>query len=61
MCFQEFEEDPSLFQHDNALVHKAGSIKKCFSKFTVGEVDQPAQSPDPLNKRVVAQFLADMF
>ena len=28
--WQQFGEDPFLFQHDNAPVHKARSIKKCF-------------------------------
>lgn len=30
---------PFLFQQDNAPVHKARSIKKCFSQFDVEELD----------------------
>ncbi len=38
--------DPLLFQHDNAPVHKARSIKKWFSQFGVKELDCHAWSPD---------------
>ena len=31
--WQQFGEGPFLFQHDNAYVHKARSIQKCFFKF----------------------------
>lgn len=30
---------PVLFQHDNALVHKASIMKKCVSQFAVLELD----------------------
>ncbi len=35
-----------LFQHDNALVHKAAPERNDFSQFAVEELDCPAQSPD---------------
>jgi hypothetical protein len=44
--WQQFEEGPFLFQHDNAPVHKARSIQKWFVKISVEELDWPAQSPD---------------
>ena len=37
---------PTLFQHDNAPVHKARSIHKWFVEIGVEELDWPAQSPD---------------
>ncbi len=36
--WQKFGEGPFLFQHDNAPLHKARSIKKCFSRFAVEEL-----------------------
>ena len=39
-------EDPFLFQHDNAIVHKARSIQKRFVEICVEELYWPAQSPD---------------
>ena len=44
--WQQFGEGPFLFQHDNALVHKARSIQKWFVEIGVEELDWPAQSPD---------------
>ena len=44
--WQQFEEGPFLFQHDNASVHKARSVQKWFVKIGVEELDWPAQSPD---------------
>ena len=44
--WQQFEEVPFLFQHDNAPVHKARSIHKWFVENGVEELDWPAQSPD---------------
>jgi hypothetical protein len=44
--WKKFEEGPSLFQHDNAPVHKARSIQKWFVEISVEELDWPAQSPD---------------
>ena len=44
--WQQFGECPFLFQHDNAPVHKASSIKKWFAEISVEELDWPAQSPD---------------
>ena len=44
--WQQFGEGPFLFQHDNALVHKARSIQKWFGGIGVEELDWPAQSPD---------------
>ena len=32
-------ERPFLFQHDNAPVHKASTIKKCFSQFGLQSTD----------------------
>ena len=39
-------EDPFLFQHDDAPVHKARSIQKLFNEISVEELDWPAQRPD---------------
>ena len=44
--WQQFEEGPFPFQHDNAPVHKARCIQKWFDKISVEEHDWPAQSPD---------------
>jgi hypothetical protein len=44
--WQQFEEGPFLFQHDNAPVHKARSIQKWFVETSVEDLDRPAQSPD---------------
>uniref|UniRef100_A0AAZ3RU61 Transposase Tc1-like domain-containing protein n=1 Tax=Oncorhynchus tshawytscha TaxID=74940 RepID=A0AAZ3RU61_ONCTS len=44
--WQQFGEEPFLFQHDNAPVHKARSIQKCFFEIGVKELDWLAQSPD---------------
>jgi hypothetical protein len=44
--WQQVGEGPFLFQHDNAPVHKARFIKKCFVEIGVEELDWPAQSPD---------------
>ena len=44
--WQHFGEGPLMFQHDNAPVHKATSIQKCFVEIGVEELDWPAQSPD---------------
>ena len=44
--WQRFGEGPFLFQHDNATVHKARSIQKCFFKISIEELDWPAQSLD---------------
>ena len=35
-----------MFQHDNALVHKARSMQKWFVEIGVEELDWPAQSSD---------------
>ena len=48
--WQQFGEVPFLFQHDNALMHKARSIQKLFVEIGEEEFDWPAQSPD-LNPR----------
>lgn len=48
-------EDPFLFQHDSAAVHKASSIKKWFSQFGVEKLDCPAQSSDLTNAPVDEQ------
>jgi hypothetical protein len=45
--WQQFGEGKFLFQHDNAPLHKARSIKKWFVKTGVEELDWPAQSPKP--------------
>ena len=37
--WQQFEEGPFLFQHDNAPVHKARSIQKLFVEIDVEELD----------------------
>lgn len=42
--WEKFGEPPVLFQHDNASVHKARSLKKWFS---TEEFDWAAQSSDP--------------
>ena len=44
--WEQFGEGPFLSQHDNAAVHKASSIQKCFVKIGVEELDWPALSPD---------------
>ena len=44
--WQQFGEDPFLFQHGNAPVHKAGSIQKWSVEIGVEELDWPAQSSD---------------
>ena len=46
ISWQQFDEGPFLFQHDNAPVHKARSIQKWFVEIGVGEHDWPAQRPD---------------
>jgi hypothetical protein len=43
---QQFGEGPSLFQHDNAPMHKLRSKNKLFVEIGVEELDGPAQSPD---------------
>jgi hypothetical protein len=40
--WQKFGEGHFLFQHDNAPVHKASPIQKCFVKISVEELDWPA-------------------
>ena len=44
--WQQFWEDPFLFQRDNAPVHKARSTQKRFVEIIVEELDWPAQSPE---------------
>jgi hypothetical protein len=44
--WQQFGEGPFMFQHNNAPVHKARSIEKCFLEIGVEEPDWPALSPD---------------
>ena len=44
--WQQFEEGPFLFQHDDAPMHKTRSIQKWFVEIGVEELDWPAQSPD---------------
>ena len=44
--WQQFEEGPFLFEHDNAPVHKARSIQNWFVEIGVEELDWLAQSPD---------------
>ena len=44
--WQQFEEGPLLFQHDNATVHELTSTQKWFVEIGVEEPDRPAQSPD---------------
>ncbi|KAK3524947.1 hypothetical protein QTP86_011480 [Hemibagrus guttatus] len=44
--WEQFGDDPFLFQHDCTPVHKARSIKTWMSEFGVEELDWPAQSPD---------------
>jgi hypothetical protein len=44
--WQQFGEGPFLFQHDNASLHKARFIQKCFVDIGVEALDWPAQSPD---------------
>lgn len=43
--WQQFGEDPFLFQLDYAPVYKATSIMTWFDK--VGHLEQPTQNPDP--------------
>jgi hypothetical protein len=44
--WQQFEEGPFLFQHDNTPMHKALPIQKWFVEIGVEELHRPAQSPD---------------
>ncbi|KAK3548195.1 hypothetical protein QTP70_005173 [Hemibagrus guttatus] len=44
--WEQFGNDPFLFQHDCTPVTKARSIKTWMSEFGVEELDCPAQSPD---------------
>ncbi|KAK3562215.1 hypothetical protein QTP86_030348, partial [Hemibagrus guttatus] len=44
--WEQFGDDPFLFQHDCTPVHKARSIKTWMSEFGVEELDWPARSPD---------------
>ncbi|KAK3526994.1 hypothetical protein QTP86_006135 [Hemibagrus guttatus] len=44
--WEQFGDDPFLFQHDCTPVHKASSIKTWMSEFGVEELDWPSQSPD---------------
>ncbi|KAK3522396.1 hypothetical protein QTP86_009540 [Hemibagrus guttatus] len=44
--WEQFGDDPFLFQHDCMPVHKARPIKTWMSEFDVEELDRPAQSPD---------------
>ncbi|KAK3508756.1 hypothetical protein QTP70_004235 [Hemibagrus guttatus] len=44
--WEQFGDDPFLFQHDCTPVHKAMSIKTWMSEFGVEELDWSAQSPD---------------
>ncbi|KAK3533163.1 hypothetical protein QTP70_012415 [Hemibagrus guttatus] len=44
--WEQFGDDPFLFQHDCTPVHKARSIETWMSEFGVEELDWPAQSPD---------------
>ena len=44
--WQQVGEGSFLFQHDNAPVHKARSIQKCFDAIGVEELDWLAQSLD---------------
>ncbi|KAK3525642.1 hypothetical protein QTP70_002551 [Hemibagrus guttatus] len=44
--WEQFGDDPFLFQHDCTPVTKARSIKTWMSEFGVEELDWPAQSPD---------------
>ena len=53
--WQQFGEGPLLFQHDNAPVHKARSIRKWFVEISVEELEWPAQSPD-LTNALVAEW-----
>ena len=46
LCMGYEWEGPSLFQPDNAPVHKARSIQKLFVENSVEELDWPGQSPD---------------
>lgn len=43
---QQYGEDPFLFQHGNAPVHKARSIKKWFSQLGVEELEKSRPQPD---------------
>ena len=42
--WQQFGEGPSLFQHDNAPMHKARSIQNCFVEIGVEEVEKKLTS-----------------
>ena len=44
--WQQLEEGPFLFQHDNDLMHEARSIQKWFVEIGVEELDWPTQSPN---------------
>jgi hypothetical protein len=44
--WQQFGEGPFLFQPDNAPVHKAKSIQKCFVEIGVEELHRPAKNPE---------------
>ncbi|KAK3553743.1 hypothetical protein QTP70_007604 [Hemibagrus guttatus] len=44
--WEQFGDDPFLFQHDCTPVTKARTIKTWMSEFGVEELDCPAQSPD---------------
>jgi hypothetical protein len=44
--WQQFEEGPYRFQHDNVPMHKARSIQKWFVETCVEELDWSAQRPD---------------
>ncbi|KAK3560392.1 hypothetical protein QTP86_008484 [Hemibagrus guttatus] len=46
VLWEQFGDDPFLFQHDCTPVHKASSIKTWMNEFGVEELDWPAQSPD---------------
>ncbi|MCI4388350.1 hypothetical protein PGIGA_G00084720 [Pangasianodon gigas] len=46
LCGNSLEKAPFLFQHDNAPMHKASSVKTWFAKVGVEELHWPAQSPD---------------
>ena len=39
--WQQFGEDPFLFQHDHVLMHKARSIQKWFVVIGVEQLDWP--------------------
>ncbi len=46
VSFQLFEEGIYLFHHANTPLHKAKSIKWCFTESSVEELDCCTQSPD---------------